>query len=172
MCSRAGKGGRNREERWGVQHHGRVDSSNGAAISPRPLSGLVCATKAGATSPNLTYWLSLDRIYIQSQGREGEEGGTNQSQMSRSRQHKQHNEGRHANGMKRRSVPCAKRPRMRGNERGAEWVGFFYVHPTHSLTYLLVHTHGNMSPHCRATVWPPSDQHEGRMATEIQSHFL
>jgi len=27
----------------GVQHNGAVDSSVGAAISPRPLSGLVCA---------------------------------------------------------------------------------------------------------------------------------
>lgn len=62
---------RSREEDSGVQHHGALDSSDGAAISPRPLSGLVCATEAGATSPNLTYWLSPDRIYIQSRGREG-----------------------------------------------------------------------------------------------------
>lgn len=69
-----------------------MDSSDGAAISPRPLSGLVCATEVGATSPNLTYWLSPDRIYIQSQGREGGEEGVNQSQVSRSRQYRQENE--------------------------------------------------------------------------------
>lgn len=69
-----------------------MDSSDGAAISPRPLSGLVCATEVGATSPNLTYWLSPDRIYIQSQGREGGEEGMNQSQISRSRQYRQENE--------------------------------------------------------------------------------
>lgn len=69
-----------------------MDSSDGAAISPRPLSGLVCATEVGATSPNLTYWLSPDRIYIQSQGREGGEEGVNQSQLSRSRQYRQENE--------------------------------------------------------------------------------
>lgn len=40
----------------------------------------VCATEIGATSPNLTYWLSPDRIYIQSRGEEGteeKEGRTN-----------------------------------------------------------------------------------------------
>lgn len=74
MHSRADRGGRRGGEGRGVQHHGTVDSSDGAAISPRPLSGLVCATEAGATSPNLTYWLSPDRIYIQSRGREGGEG--------------------------------------------------------------------------------------------------
>lgn len=89
MYSRADKGGRRRGGGCGVQHHGRVDSSVGAAISPRPLSGLVCATEAGATSPNLTYWLSPDRIYIQSRGWEGAEGGTNQSKIPRSRQYKQ-----------------------------------------------------------------------------------
>lgn len=54
----------------------------------------VCATEIGATSPNLTYWLSPDRICIQSGegGREGvlggQEkgvGGTDQSQISCSR---------------------------------------------------------------------------------------
>lgn len=30
----------------------------------------VCATEIGATSPNLTYWLSPDRICIQSRGEE------------------------------------------------------------------------------------------------------
>lgn len=40
----------------------------------------VCATEIGATSPNLTYWLSPNRIYIQSRGEEGteeKEGRTN-----------------------------------------------------------------------------------------------
>lgn len=69
--SGAAGGARSRAGDSGVQHHGALDSSDGAAISPRPLSGLVCATEAGATSPNLTYWLSPDRIYIQSRGREG-----------------------------------------------------------------------------------------------------
>lgn len=47
----------------------------------------VCATEIGATSPNLTYWLSPDRIYIQSRGggRDRGEGGTDQSRISRSR---------------------------------------------------------------------------------------
>lgn len=136
-----------------------MDSSDGAAISPRPLSGLVCATEVGATSPNLTYWLSPDRIYIQSQGREGGEEGVNQSQVSRSRQYRQENErtptewmwsglvppcqaklsltktGEKAKREKERERGGAERVREKESERDGS-----YGCPTLSLTHTETHT--------------------------------
>lgn len=131
-----------------------MDSSDGAAISPRPLSGLVCATEVGATSPNLTYWLSPDRIYIQSQGREGGEEGVNQSQVSRSRQYRQENERTPTEWMWSGLVPpCqaklsltktgekAKRAKERegGGQRECERDGS-YGCPALSLTHTETHT--------------------------------
>lgn len=137
-----------------------MDSSDGAAISPRPLSGLVCTTEVGATSPNLTYWLSPDRIYIQSQGREGGEEGVNQSQVSRSRQYRQENERTPTEWMWSGLVPpCqaklsltktgekAKRAKERERGGGAERVrekeserDGSYGCPTLSLTHTETHT--------------------------------
>lgn len=137
-----------------------MDSSDGAAISPRPLSGLVCATEVGATSPNLTYWLSPDRIYLQSQGREGGEEGVNQSQVSRSRQYRQENERTPTEWMWSGLVPpCqaklsltktgekAKREKERERGGGAERVrekeserDGSYGCPTLSLTHTETHT--------------------------------
>lgn len=148
-----------------------MDSSDGAAISPRPLSGLVCATEVGATSPNLTYWLSPDRIYIQSQGREGGEEGVNQSQVSRSRQYRQENERTPTEWMWSGLVPpCqaklsltktgekAKRAKEREREGGAERVrekeserDGSYGCPTLSLThthvcvFIFIHTQTHIS---------------------------
>lgn len=56
-----------------------VEAEEAGSSAPRQSGQLrsVCATEAGATSPNLTYRLSPDRIYMQSHGREGEDGWAN-----------------------------------------------------------------------------------------------
>lgn len=137
MHSRVNRAGRRRGSGCRVQHHGTVDSSDSAAISPRPLSGLVCATEVGATSPNLTS-LTPDRIYIQSRGREGGEGGMDQSEISRSRQYKQQNENRQTHrlkdGMPRETV--LDKTRRKRKERGIE-LGFFMAAP-HTHTHCLL----------------------------------
>lgn len=150
-----------------------MDSSDGAAISPRPLSGLVCATEVGATSPNLTYWLSPDRIYIQSQGREGGEEGVNQSQVSRSRQYRQENERTPTEWMWSGLVPpCqaklsltktgekAKRAKERERERGgqrecerkrARETGLMAA----PLSHLLTHTYVYLYLYTRRLIYQP-----------------
>lgn len=149
-----------------------MDSSDGAAISPRPLSGLVCATEVGATSPNLTYWLSPDRIYIQSQGREGGEEGMNQSQISRSRQYRQENERTPTEWMWSGLVPPfqaklsltktgekAKRAKERGGaervrEKESERDGS-YGCPTLSLTHTETHTYVYLYLYTRRLIYQP-----------------
>lgn len=61
----------------------------------------VCATEIGATSPNLTYWLSPDRIYIQSRG--GGEEGTEEKEGRTNREYPV------ADEIWSGSIPCVRR---------------------------------------------------------------